>query len=178
MFGYCLRGILLLFVSALLLFLTGFAGWRFGLVGLAAGLYALANKAILLAFLLMLLLQTSLMLLAFYRGLSQYFRPEAVAWRRVAMLQKRYRDASQLFLLERRQAYYMAELKRQRLLSANDKKHSIELFKAIDAELKKHVTPGEYKSVRKELKHYRKRADLQAMLALREQMLCQSSIVG
>lgn len=178
MFGHFLRGILLTFASALLLFLAGFAGWQFGLVWLAAGLYALASKAILLAFLLMLLLQTGLMLLALYRGLSQYFRREAMAWRRVAMLQKRHRDASQRFLLERSQAYYMAELKRQRLLSADDKKHSVELFKAIDAELKKHTTAVEYKSVRKELKQHRKQADLQAMLALREQVLCQSSIVG
>ncbi len=178
MSGHFLRGILLTFGGALLLFLAGFAGWQFGLAWLAAGLYALAAKAILLAFLLMFLFQTGQMLQALYQGLSRYFRREAMAWRRVAMLQKRHHDARQRYALERSQAYYMAELKRQRLRSADDKKHSVALFKAIDAELKKHTTAESYKSMRKQLKQYCKQADLQAMLALRERVLCQSSIAG
>lgn len=178
MVGNILHGILLTFGSAILLLLAGFAGWQFGLVWLATGLYALAAKAILLAFALLLLLQVGLMLQAFYQWVSLYFRRETTALRRLATLQMRRRDARQRFMLERRQIYYLNHLKRQRLLAADDKKHSVELFKAINAELKHCVAPTYYKAVHKELKQHRKQANSRAMLALRKQVLCQASIAG
>lgn len=178
MVGNILHGILLTFGSGILLLLAGFAGWQFGLVWLATGLYALAAKAILLAFSLLLLLQVGLMLQTFYQWVSLYFRRETTALRRLATLQMRRRDARQRFMLERRQIYYLNHLKRQRLLAADDKKHSVELFKVINAELKHCMAPTYYKAVHKELKQHHKQADSRAMLALRKQVLCRSSITG
>jgi len=178
MAGNILQFILLAFGGAMLLFLTGFVGWQFGLAWMVTGLYLLAAKATLLAFALLLLLLASLSLQAVYQGLSQYFGRETIALRRVTMLQMRHHDAGLRFLLERRQTQYLNQLKRQRLLIADDKKHSTELFKSINTELKHYMTPVNYKAVRKELKQHHKQANSEAMLALRKQVLCRSSIVG
>lgn len=178
MFKNILHGILLTFGCAILLFLIGFAGWQLGVNWLAGGLYALAAKIICLAFALLLLLHTVWALQAFWQGLLHYFGGEAIALRKIAMLQICQRNARQRVLLEKRQLYYLNQIKRQRLLMADDKKQSNALFKVINAELRQYSTSLGYKALRKELKHHRKRANTQAMLALREQALCQSSNVG
>ena len=173
-----MQGILLAFGGAIFLFLGGFAGWQFGVGWLATGLYALAANAILLAFSLLLLLQIGLIMQALYQGISIFFRKETMALRRVLLLQMRHHDAKLRFLLEKRQLCYLNELKRQRLLVADDKKQNDELYKAINAELKHNMAPMNYKTVRKELKQHYKQANLQAMLALRKQVLCRSSSAG
>ena len=178
MAGNVLQIMLLSFGGAMLLFLGGFAGWQLGIAWLTTSLYTLAAKAILLAFALLLLLFVGLMLQTLYQELSLYFRREAIALRRVAMLQMREHEARLRFLLERRQIHYLNQLKRQRLLVADDKKHSGELFKAINSELKHYMAPTNYKAVHKELKQHHKQANSQAMLELRKQVLCQSSIAG
>lgn len=173
-----LHGILLVFGSAMLLFLAGFAGWQFGMSWVAAGLYALAAKIIWLAFILLSLLHTGWVLRAFWQGLLHYFHGESMALRRVAMLQIRQRNAGQRLLLERLQLHYQSQIKRQRLLAADDKKQNADLFKAISAELCQYSTPVGYKALRKELRQHHKQANPQAMLALRAQVLCQSSSAG
>lgn len=178
MFNNILHGILLAFGSAILLFLAGFAGWQFGMIWLAAGLYALAAKIIWLAFALLLILHAGWVLQAFWKGVLHYFRREAMALRRIAMLQIHQRNARQRLLLEKRQVQYLSRIQRQRLMAADDKKQSSDLFKVINAELRQCSTPVSYKALRKELKQHRKQADSQAMLALREQVRCQSSSAG
>lgn len=178
MFKNILLGILLTFGCAILLFLAGFAGWRFGVIWLAGGLYALATKIICLAFVLLLLLHAVWMFQAVWQGVLHYFRGEAMALRRVAMLQICQRNARQRITLEKRQLHYLNQIKRQRLLMADDKKQSSDLFKVISAELQQYSTSRNYKILRKELKQHRKQADPQAMLALRERALCQASGAG
>ncbi|MGY6277347.1 hypothetical protein [Methylomonas sp. MgM2] len=178
MFANILRGVLLAFATAVTLLLMGFTVWQFGMVWLATGLYTVAAKAILLAFALLLLLHVGLILQGFYQGVALYFRREAIALRRAAMLQIRQHDLRQRFLLEKRQLHYLSQLKRQRLLFTDDRKHNVELFRAINAEFKCCLEPMNYKTVRKELIHHHKQANTHAMLALRKQVLCQSSSVG
>lgn len=178
MFKKILHAILLAFGGAMLLFIAGFAGWQLGLAWLAAGLYALAARILWLAFGALAVLQIVWVLLAVWRGVAQYFRREAMALRRVVMLQICRRDAGQRQLLEIRQMHYRSQLKRQRLLIANDKKHSGELFDAINGELRGATSPATYKALRKTLKQHYKRADAQAMLALRERVLCPTSSAG
>lgn len=178
MFKKILHAILLAFGGAMLLFIAGFAGWQLGLAWLATGLYALAARILWLAFGALAVLQSVWVLLAVWRGVAQYFRREAMALRRVVMLQICRRDAGQRQLIEIRQMHYRSQLKRQRLLIANDKKHRNELYHAIDDELRNMASPDAYKVLARELKHRRKRADIPGMLALREQTLCRSSIAG
>lgn len=169
-----LYAILGAFGFAMLLFVTGFAGWHLGMAWLTATLYPVAIKIILLASAVMLLVQTGLMLQALYRGLSLYFRRETMAMRRVLMLKILQHDARQRLLLEKRQMRYLTQLKRQRLLADNDKKQSGELYKAISAELQSCMTPESYKTLRNDLKRHHKQSNPQAMLALRDQVLCRS----
>jgi hypothetical protein len=157
---------------AMLMFVAGFAGWQLGLAWLTGALYQLAAKIILSAFALLSLLGAGLIMLAFYQGMLLYFRREAVAMRRVIRLQARQRDIGQRQLLEKRQIYYLSQLKRQSLLAADNKRHSHQLFKAISAELKSYCLPVGYQSLHKSLKQYHKQANPEAMLALRNQVLC------
>lgn len=163
-----------LFAFSMLLFVTGFACWQLGMAGVAAGIYLIAGKIILLAFAAMSVLLVALLLQAIGRGVWVYFRREAVAIRRVSRLKIQQHDAKQRQLLEKRQLYYLAQLKLRRLLAANDKKHRRELFKAISAELHDHTAPGKHKALKKTLKQYYQQADSQAMLALRDKIVCRS----
>lgn len=161
------------FCLAMLMFVAGFAAWQLGLVWLASVLYPLATKIILLAFGVLFLLGVGLLIRVCCRNIVLYFRREAMAMRRVIMLQVRQRDAKQRLMLEKRQIYYLNQLKRQRLLAANNKQHSRELFNAISVELKGHDgLPGGEESLHKSLKQHHSQANPEAMLALRDQVLC------
>ncbi|WAR43989.1 ABC-2 transporter permease [Methylomonas rapida] len=169
-----LYAILGIFALGMLLFVAGFAGWQLGMMAVAGFVYPVAGKVILLAFASMLVVLIALLLQAMGRGLSIYFRREAVAMRRVSMLQIRQQDARQRLFLEKRQLHYQMHLKRQRLLAANDKKHRSQLFKVISTELQHHAAPGKRKALEKDLKHHHQQSNPQAMLALRAQLPCRS----
>lgn len=163
---------------AMLLLLMGFVCLQLGLAGLVGLLYGLAGKLILLAFGLLILLGCGSVLQAIYNELAAYGRREAAALRRLLMLQMLKENHSQRVQQEKKQLRYWQEFKRQRLLAANNKKHSRELYKAITAELQTAIAAERYKALQKQLKHYRNQAKPEAMLALREQVLCQSSNAG
>ena len=163
---------------AMLLLLAGFGCWQLGWVWLAGWSYTWAGNLLLLAFVTLLVLAGGLSLRAIYKELAAYFHREARAVRRVLMLQIRKHNARQRLLLEKRQLHYLSQLKRQRLLAANNKKHSRALFKAIAKELQVSVAPDSRKTLQKHLKQHYKQANPQAMLALRDQVLCRSSSAG
>ncbi|MCK9607311.1 MAG: hypothetical protein M0R33_12790 [Methylomonas sp.] len=163
---------------AMLLLTVGFSCWQLGWFNWASWFYPLAGKIILSAFLLLLMLGCGLFIHALYVELAVYFRWDAVALRRVAMLRQLHSDARQRLLVEKSQIHYLYELKRQRLLIADNKKHSRALFKAVSAELQQSVEPDSFKSLQKHLKQHRNQANPQAILALRDQVLCRSSIAG
>lgn len=163
---------------AMMLLLIGFVAVHVGLAVLMGLLYGLAGKLMLLAFGLLLLLGGGLILQAIYKDLAAYGRREASALRRLVTLQMRKHNLSQRIQQEKKQLRYWQEFNRQRLLAANNKKHSRELYKAISAELQKSIAADRYKALHKQLKRYRNQANPEAMLALREQVLCQSSNAG
>lgn len=163
---------------AMVLLVAGFIGWRLGWPESAALLYPMAGHGMLLAFSLLLLLGCGLFMQAFYNELAVYFRWDAMAFRRLAMLRILQHNAAQRRLIERRQIQYLFELKRQRLLSANNKKHSRALFMAVSSELHQAVAPDSFKSLQKHLKQYCNQANPRAMLAIRDRVLCRSSIAG
>lgn len=163
---------------AMLLLLTGFVAVHAGLAVLMGLLYGVAAKLMLLAFGLLLLLGGGLLLQAVFKDLAGYWRREAAAWRRLLTLQMHQDYVCRLMQQEKKQLQYWQEFKRQRLLAVNNKTHSRDLYKAISAELQKSVSADRYKALRKQLKQYRNQANPEAMLALREQELCQSSNAG
>lgn len=173
-----LYAVLAMVSLAMMLLLIGFVAAHVGLAALMGLLYGLAGKVMLLAFGLLLLLGCGLTLHAIYKDLAAYGRREASALRRLLTLQMRKHNVSQLIQQEKKQLRYWQEYKRQRLLTINNKKNCRELYKAISDELQKSMAADRYKALQKQLKHYRKQANPEAMLALREQVLCQSSNAG
>lgn len=173
-----LYAVLLSCSLAMLLLIAGFTSWQLGWFVWAGWFYPLAGKVLLSAFLLLLMLGCGLFMQALYAELAVYFRLDAMAFRRVATLLRQQHDARQRLLLEKSQIRYLYELKRQRLLAADNKKHSRALFKAVSAELRQSVEPDSFKSLQKHLRRHCKQANPQAMLALRDQVICRSSIAG
>jgi hypothetical protein len=163
---------------AMMLLVAGFFSWQLGWPALAACLYPLAGHIMLMAFLLLLLLGCGLLWQALYQELAVYFRWDAMAVRRLVMLRIQQHNARQRRLMEASQIQYLVELKRQRLLAADNKKHCHALFKAVSAELQQSVPADSFKSLQKHLKRHRNQANSQAMLDLRERALCRSSTTG
>jgi hypothetical protein len=163
---------------AMLLLLAGFGCLNWGLAGLTALIYGLAGKLMLSAFSLLLLLGCSLLLQSIHRELAGYWRRDVCALRRVLVLQMRHDNSCQRLQQKKKQLRYWQELKRHRLLAANNRKHSRDLYKALSAELRPAMAADRYKAFQKQLKHYRKQANPEAMLVLREQAICQSSSAG
>lgn len=156
------------------LLLLGFSGWQLGFLWLAGWCYAWAGNLLLLAFILLFLWVFGLVLQTVLQDMKRYFRQESRVLRRLVMLQVYQHTVGQKLLLEKRQLHYLNQLKQQRILAANNKKHSRLLFKAIKAELADSMTPCSYKV----LKQHQKQADTQAMLSLRNKLLCRVSITG
>lgn len=171
-------GVLVVCSLAMLMFLAGFICWQLGLSWLTSLSYVVAGNLMLLAFGALLLLGSWLLLLAACREVAGYFRREHRALRKLLMLQGYHQHARQLGAQQKRQLFYWSQFKRQNLLVANDKKHSRMLFKAINAELKNKLEPEVYKSLHQDLKRLNKQSNPQAMLALRDQALCQTSVIG
>ena len=163
---------------AMLLFFIGFVCWQLGLSWLTAGSYGLASNILLAAFAALLLLGCGLLLLALYRQIAEYLSREQRALRRLVMLHGFRQQANQRVALEKRQQVYRAQFKRQRLMLADHQKHCRELFKAINVELKATLEPTLYKSFYQDLQQLHKQSNSQAMLALREQALCRTSVIG
>ena len=175
---WLLYAVLLACSLAMLLLLAGFVSLRWGLAWLGSWIYLLAGHIILLAFFLLLIGSSGLLLRNVIQGLLRYFHREARAFRHLMALQILIFHTLQRQPLERRQLRYRYELKRQRIMANDDKKHSRALCKAIVAELKPSLEPERYRAVQKDLKQYRKQANLQAMLILRKQELRRCLSVG
>ncbi|OAI10930.1 hypothetical protein A1359_15515 [Methylomonas lenta] len=156
------------------LLLLGFSVWQLGFLSLAGWCYALAGNILLLAFALLIFWVTGVILQVAFHDIKRYFRQESRILRRFVMLQFYQHASGQKLLLEKRQLHYLTQLEQQRLLAANNKKQSRLLFKAIKVELADSMTPSSYKA----LKQHQKQADPQAMLSLRNNLLCQASITG
>lgn len=169
---YC---ILLIASLAMLLLVAGFCLALLGLSVFTAGCYFLAAKALLLAMGLLLLLAVAGLLKSVWRELKAYFNREASLLRHLFALGYRQRNALQRTLQEQRQLQYFYQCRRQHLLKANNRKHTRELYSAIERELhdeKARLSVESYRTLHKALRLSYKKADAAAMLALRQQIPC------
>lgn len=161
---------------AMLLFLCGFVLTQLGLAWLAALLYGWASKLLLLVFAALLLLAVFALINAIWRQLADFFDGELRAKRRLLALSLRRQDSEILQTERSRQLRYFQQFKRQRLIAADDKKQLHALFAAIQNELKHHkasTSPLAYNQLKKSLQQAFKRADAEAMIAIRRQFPCQ-----
>ncbi len=159
----------------MLLFMVGYVCLHLGLGLLTTLFYAVASKIMLLAFALLLLLGGMTLLGAISRELGAYFCREAAALRRILALRTQREHVALRTKAEWCQLQYLNRLKRQRLLASNNRKHLRELFDSIQQELlmaKSELPVDNYKSLCKELRNHHKRANVEAMLALRQRIPC------
>jgi hypothetical protein len=162
--------------AAMLLFVVGFVFWQLGITILAGFIYWLAGKIILAAFVLLVMLGFAALLRALWRDLRAYFNSEARALRRLLAVHSHASTSRQCLQAQAQQVRFWTRIRRQRLLLANNRRHLRGLFRAINAELyasKPRLPTDRYQALRKALRDYHKRADADAMLALREQLPCQ-----
>ena len=155
----------------MLLFVAGFLCMQLGLGMLAGLIYAAAGKIMLLAFGLLLLLGAVALIVGLLRELRVYFRQEASALRRVLTAHTQNSHVAQQTAQKRRQLNYLTLFKRQRLLAADNRKQLRALNNGIDRELqaaRTQLSAASYRDMSKALRNYRKQADAEAMLALRQ----------
>jgi len=175
MFGRLFFGGLVIASLAMLLFVVGFVCLQFGLALLMGLFYLLASKVMLLALILLALLGAIALFKAVCREFSAYFNRESAALRQLLSLQMRREDVERREAAEWRQLDYWHRLRRQHVLTADNRKQARELSDAINRELqtvRAQLPTAIYKDLRKALRRCRKQADATAMLALRQQIPC------
>jgi hypothetical protein len=174
MLGRVLTGLIVLCSIAMLLFVMGFIAGSTGWPVFMPMLYAIASQLMLLAFGLLLVTGLTALLRAIALEVAAYFAREARAKRRLWRLQGHLLQVDRLQRLKARQTRYFEHCKRQRLLVANHNKHRQALFHSIDHELqaiKPQLAATDYRRLQRALRHHHKRANAEAMLAVRKQFL-------
>jgi hypothetical protein len=104
---------------------------------------------------------------------SNYFAPSQRLQRRLWFIQARQEQFKQLFYYKTVQINYFNELKRKRLLSANNRQHIQSLSKAIDKDLqsiKPQLSRTTYQQLDRENIQSRDRQDVVALLKLQQKI--------
>ncbi len=170
-----LYGVMAIASVAMLMFVAGYVLWRLGLAMLTGIVYFVAGKLMLLVLAALVLLGLAAAIDAVRQDVGAYFDREAMALRRLLSLFARRNDERRQFQQQATQLRYWAQVRRRRLLAANNRKHVRALFKAVDGELraaKPQLPPRSYQQLRKALRGSLKREDVEAILALRRQLPC------
>jgi hypothetical protein len=102
-----------------------------------------------------------------------YFSAEQRAQRRLWFIQTKQEQIKRLFYFQTLQINYFHELKKNRLLRTNNRRHIQSLSKAIDKDLqtiKKQLPVTAYQQLQKANLHFRKQQDIEALLELQQQI--------
>lgn len=102
-----------------------------------------------------------------------YFSARQRLQRRLWFIQSKREQLKQLFYFRTLQINYFNELKRKRLLSANNRQHIQALSKAIDKELqsiKQQLSKTTYQQLQRENAQYRDKQDIEALLELQKKI--------
>jgi hypothetical protein len=102
-----------------------------------------------------------------------YFSAKQRLQRRLWFIQSKQEQLKQLFYFRTLQINYFNELKRKRLLIANNRQHIQALSKAIDKELqsiKQQLSKTTYQQLQRENAQYRNKQDIEALLELQKKI--------
>ena len=102
-----------------------------------------------------------------------YFSARQRLQRRLLFIQAKQDQLKQLFYFRTLQINYFNELKRKRLLSANNRQHIQSLSKAIDKDLqsiKQQLSKTTYLQLQQENVQYRDQQDVEALLKLQQKI--------
>lgn len=102
-----------------------------------------------------------------------YFSAQQRKQRKLLFMQGKEEQIKQLFYFRAAQINYFHDLKRKRLLNANNRRHIRQLSKTIDKELlsvKNQLPPATFKQLQQENSRYRTRQDSAALLELQQRI--------
>ena len=102
-----------------------------------------------------------------------YFSARQRLRRRLWFIQAQQEQLKRLFYFRTLQINYFKELKRKRLLSANNRQHIKSLSKAIDKDLqsiKQQLSKTTYLQLQREYTQYRDQQDIEALLKLQQKI--------
>jgi len=108
-----------------------------------------------------------------FRTVLNYFSAGERLRRRLLFVQARQEHIRQLFHFRSSKIKYLHELRRKRLLKANNRKHIRSLSKSIHKDLlavKKELPKATFKQLRQDNIRYRKQQDIEALLKLQQKI--------
>jgi len=166
-----------IFIAALTLFLIAEAVFLLPASDLKKVFYQVGALALLASFSILfthLILLTGILTI---RRICHYFsgteRQQRRQWFTLGKLEQEHHLFSQRTLKIR----YFLNLKIKRLESANDRKHSRSLAKAIEQDLamiKSHVPPDQFKAWQQQNTQYRRQANVEGLIALQQTIITHS----
>lgn len=107
------------------------------------------------------------------RAALKYFSAGERLQRRLMFVQARQEHVKQLFHFRALKVKYLSEMRRKRLLKANNRKHIRSLSKSIHKDLlavKKELPKTTFRQLRQDNIRYRKRQDIEALLKLQQKI--------
>lgn len=158
---------------AMALFLAGYVCIAFGQAAIGDLLYSVAAKVLLVGLAIISACGLLHIIVIAARDLTQFFSRERSVTRRLATLQVTQHNTRLRSFFEKQQLHYRLALRRDRLLRADAKRQSRQLFKIVDRELRaaQQLLPvARYRSLRNMLVEQKRRHDVGGLLAVREQL--------
>jgi hypothetical protein len=164
--------LLLMFAAFALFFSVDLLLWL-AVPGLPGIMTQLGLATLLSAFALLLVTGLSVLIKLVIGSLLDYFSAAQRVQRRLLFFQAKQDQLKQLFYFRTLQINYFNDLKRKRLLRANNRQHIQSLSKAIDKDLlsiKKSLPKTTYRQLHQENARYRDQQDIEALLKLQQKI--------
>ncbi len=164
---------LLLLSCAIMLFIVMTGLFNFGFRLLAELMRWIAAESLLVGALLLGVAGLAQLLSVLMRHCRSYFSASANQQRQLWYNLTKKTHSETQFRLKIQQIHYFAELKRRRLLAANNAKQSAQLCKCIQRDLKRlrPTLPAEqYRQLQRQSKACLRAADMQALIQLQQQL--------
>jgi len=168
-----IRLFLVLFFAALSLLLSVDVLLWLGLPGLPNLLSKISVYLLLAAFALLLVVGCLWMVKLILQSLAHYFSAAQSQQRRMWFVQNKQQQLKRLFYLKTIKLHYVHQLKRNRLLKADNRKQLRELSKTVANDLlaiKKQLSGPLFKELQQELQLHCKRQDMQSLLQLQQKI--------
>ncbi len=141
--------------------------------GLPGLMTQLGLATLLSAFALLLVTGLFVLIKLVIGSLFDYFSAAQRVQRRLWFIQAKKEQLKQLFYFRTLQINYFNEIKRKRLLRANNRQHIQSLSKAIDKDLlsiKQQLPKKTYRQLHQEYVQYRDQQDVEALLKLQQKI--------
>jgi hypothetical protein len=163
-----------LFIASLLLFLIAEILSLLPNHAFSTAFYPLGALSLLASFLLLFSYLSLLAVRQIIRECRRYFSGVERRRRRLWFVLGKLDREQRLFFHRRLQTRYFLEIRKRRLMRANDRKHSRSLANAIDTDLaaiKALVSADQLESWKRQNRTYRKQANIEGLIALQQTII-------